>query len=414
MIDYNDYFINEISTLKEEGRYRIFRDIARNAGNFPHATYYLQGQEKNIVIWCGVDYLGMGQHHTVKTAMIDAIQNIGTGSGGSRNIGGNCHLHVLLEQELANLHCKDRALLFSSGYVANQATLVTIGKVIPNCIYLSDAANHASIIEGIRSSQCEKRIFKHNDLEDLERQLKAIPLDRPKMIVFEALYSMDGDTAPVREIVQLAEQYNAMTYIDEVHTVGIYGETAAGFAEHEGVADKITIVQGTLAKGFGVCGGYIAGSEPMVDAIRCLASAFIFTVSLPPAVSAGALASIKYLRTHDRKRKKLLENAALLKEKFKAAGLPVMQNHSYIIPVLIGNANLCNAVSFRLLEEFGLYIQPINFPTVPRGTERLRITPTPQHTEQDMDTLVQALKIVITDLTKNHEKENFHEADTIS
>lgn len=395
MLPYLHYFQDQVDQLKQEGRYRIFRDLQRKAGHFPHATYFQNNKKQDIVIWCGVDYLGMGQHPIVKSAMTNAINEIGTGSGGSRNIGGNCHLHVLLEQELAALHGKENALIFSSGYVANQATLINLGKTLPDCIFLSDAANHASIIEGIRFSRCDKKIFRHNDTKDLERLLKEIPIERPKIIVFEALYSMDGDLAPIQKIVELAEKYQAMTYVDEVHTVGVYGKTGGGLAEEAGLADRITVIQGTLAKSFGVCGGYIASDHSIVDAIRCLASPFIFTVSLPPAISAGALASIQYLKNNRDAVKKLFTNVALLKQKFKDANFTVLENSSYIIPIMINDTKKCNLISAALLEDYHIYIQPINYPTVPRGTERLRITPTPQHTEADMDYLIESLKTVM-------------------
>lgn len=398
MINYQQYFTDHITKIKEEDRYRVFREIQRQAGNFPNATYHQNDKIKNIVVWCGVDYLGMGQHPIIKSAMIDAIEEVGVGSGGSRNIGGNCHSHVLLEQELAALHGKERALLFNSGYIANQATLLTLGKVMPDCVFISDEDNHASLIEGIRHSRCEKRIFRHNNTQDLEQQLQSLPEDQPKIVVFESLYSMSGDIAPMRNIIEIAERYGAMTYLDEVHAVGVYGKTGGGISEQEGLADRITIIQGTLGKAFGICGGYIAGDDAIVDTIRCMSMGFIFTVSLPPALSKGALASVHYLRTNHEERKKLHDNVVQLKQKLQVAGLPVLPSDSHIVPVSVGCSTRCNAICLRLLEEFGIYIPPINFPTVPRGFERLRITPMPQHTEQDINHLVQSLTIVMSEI----------------
>ena len=393
---YASKFREALSGLKGEGRYRVFTDIVRARGNYPHAEFHTQGATRPIVVWCSNDYLGMGQHSKVVQAMHEAIDTAGAGAGGTRNISGNTHYHVELEAELADLHGKDAALLFTSGYVSNDTTLATLAKLLPGLIIFSDALNHASMIEGIRHSGLEKRIFKHNDMEDLEAQLKAAPLETPKLIAFESVYSMDGDFGPCNEICDLAEKYGAMTYIDEVHGVGLYGPRGAGVAARDNAMHRIDIVEGTLAKAFGVMGGYIAASSEIVDSIRSFAPGFIFTTSLSPTIAAGVLASVRHLKESNVEREKLQERAARLKRLLSEAGLPVMPSPSHVVPVFVGDAALCKAVSDELLYQHGVYVQPINFPTVPRGKERLRFTPTPFHTDAMMKDLVRALDQVWT------------------
>ena len=393
---YRSTFQNALTGLRHEGRYRVFTDIVRERGDYPHADFYTQGTKRPVIVWCSNDYLGMAQHPKVIAAMHEAIDATGAGAGGTRNISGNTHYHVELEAELADLHGKESALLFTSGFVSNDATLATLAKLLPGLIIFSDALNHASMIEGIRHGGMEKRIFRHSDLADLEAQLAAAPADAPKLIAFESVYSMDGDFGPVAAICDLAEQYGALTYIDEVHGVGLYGPRGAGVAARDGTMERIDIVEGTLAKAFGVMGGYIAASAEIVDCIRSYAPGFIFTTSLSPAIAAGVLASVRHLKESDVEREKLQERAARLKRVLAEAGLPVMQSPSHVVPVFVGDAALCKAVSDELLYQHGIYVQPINFPTVPRGTERLRFTPSPVHTDAMMDALVRALDTVWT------------------
>lgn len=388
-MDYEGFFKTRIDALKAEGRYRVFADLERKAGAFPRALDHQRGNE--ITVWCSNDYLGMGQHPAVRAAMHEAIDKAGTGAGGTRNISGTTHYHVTLEQELALLHDKPTALVFTSGYVANDAALSTLARQMPNCIVYSDALNHASMIEGIRHGRCEKHIFKHNDPADLARLLASADPARPKLVVFESVYSMDGDIAPIGELCDVAQRYGAMTYLDEVHAVGLYGPTGAGIAERDGVSDKVDIIQGTLAKAFGLIGGYVAGSATMVDFLRSYAPGFIFTSSLPPSICAGAIASIRTVKAATEMRVRHQDRAALLKRRLAEANLPVMPSPSHVVPVLVGDARLCKDASDELMERHRIYVQPINFPTVPHGTERLRLTPTPQHSDADIEALVAAL-----------------------
>ena len=390
-MDYDSIFRSAIARLHDEGRYRVFIDILRTKGSFPNAHCFGGNGPKPITVWCSNDYLCMGQHPTVVEAMEKALHEVGAGSGGTRNISGNTHFHTELEAELASLHCKEGALLFTSGYVSNEAALSTLGKLLPGCIIFSDELNHASMIAGIKSSGCEKQVFRHNDLEHLEELLAATDPDTPKLIAFESVYSMDADIAPIEAICDLADKYGAITYLDEVHAVGMYGESGGGISEREAVADRLTIIEGTLGKAFGVMGGYIAADKTVIDCIRSYAPGFIFTTSLSPVLVAGALASVRHLKQSNEERIAQQESAAMLKAKFAAAGLPVMPSVTHIVPLLIGSPVLAKRISDILLAEYGLYVQPINFPTVPRGTERLRFTPGPQHTAEMMDELVDAL-----------------------
>ena len=393
-MDYERFFAEKLGDLRTEGRYRVFADLERKAGGFPGAVSHLGPGIEDVTVWCSNDYLGMGQSRAVLEAMHAAIDKCGAGAGGTRNIAGTNHYHVLLERELADLHGKEAALIFTSGYVANLTTLSTIGAMLPDCVILSDARNHNSMIAGIRHSRADKRIFAHNDVADLEVKLQSIEPGRPKLVAFESVYSMDGDIAPIRDILDVCGNYDALTFIDEVHAVGMYGECGGGVAEREGLMDRIDIIQGTLAKAFGVIGGYIAGSAAMCDFVRSYGDGFIFSTAIPPGVAAGALASVKYVRAHNDLRERLQERAATLKDKLTAAGIPVMPSVSHIVPVMVGDPVLCKQAGDDLMERYGIYVQPINYPTVPRGTERLRFTPTPLHTDAHMDALVAALKDV--------------------
>ncbi len=389
-------FEDALGAIHSEGRYRVFIDLHRHKGRFPKATARFEAGEREVTIWCSNDYLGMGQDDDVINSMHEAIDSFGAGSGGTRNISGTTRFHVDLEQELADLHRKEAALLFTSGYVSNEATLSTLGKILPNLIIYSDALNHASMIEGIRRSGAEYRVFRHNDVDHLRALLELDDADRPKLIAFESVYSMDGDFGRMEEICDLAQEFNAITYLDEVHAVGMYGEQGAGVAEMLGLADRIDIMEGTLAKAYGVMGGYIASHSSVIDAIRSMASGFIFTTSTCPVMAAGALASIRKLRADEGRRLRAIhqDKAATLKQKFRDAGLPVMDSPSHIVPLLVGDPERCKALSDTLLFDFGIYVQPINYPTVPRGTERLRFTPSPVHDEVMMDELVAAILAV--------------------
>jgi len=393
-MDYKAAFENAVQQVRSEGRYRVFADLKRHRGAFPRATWTREdGSEADIIVWCSNDYLGQGQNPVVLDAMHAAIDATGSGSGGTRNISGTTHFHVELEHELADLHGKESALLFTSGYVSNEATLSTLYKILPGLIIFSDELNHASMISGIRNGGGARHIFRHNDLAHLEELLLAADPAAPKLIAFESVYSMDGDISDIPGTVALAKKYGAMTYIDEVHAIGMYGPRGGGVAERDGMMDQIDIIEATLGKAFGVMGGYIAADAVIVDAIRSFASGFIFTTSLPPALTAGALASVRYLKAHDELRQAHQERAATLKRMMKEAGLPVMDSSvSHIVPVMVGNAVHCKMVSDMLLEDHGIYVQPINYPTVPRGTERLRFTPTPFHTDEMMRDLVRAME----------------------
>ncbi len=391
-MDYQNFFASELNKLREEGNYRVFADLERERGNFPKAANFVEDAVRKVSIWCSNDYLGMGQHPKVLEAMHDALDKVGAGAGGTRNISGTTHHHVLLERELADLHGKEAALLFTSGYVSNWAALGTLASRIPNCLVISDSLNHASMIEGIRHSKAERKLWKHNDLAHLEELLAEQPLDRPKLVAFESVYSMDGDIAPIKEICDLAEKYNAMTYLDEVHAVGMYGPRGGGVAEREGLMYRVTVIEGTLGKAFGVMGGYITASKELVDFVRSFASGFIFTTALPPAVAAGACAAIKHLKQSSAERESQQAKVAQVRERLDAAGIPHIENPSHIIPVMVGDPVKCKWISDVLMDRYGIYIQPINYPTVPKGTERLRITPSPVHSQEDIDNLIGALE----------------------
>jgi 5-aminolevulinate synthase len=391
-MDYDSIFRAAIDRLHEEGRYRVFIDILRTKGNYPNAQCFAgHNGPKPITVWCSNDYLSMGQHPTVVEAMERALHEVGAGAGGTRNISGNTHYHIELEAELAGLHGKEAGLVFTSGYISNEATLSTLGKLLPGCVIFSDELNHASMIAGIKNSGCEKRVFRHNDLDHLEELLAAEDPETPKLIAFESVYSMDGDIAPIAEICDLADKYGALTYLDEVHAVGMYGAQGGGISERDGVADRLTLIEGTLGKAFGVMGGYITASKTIVDCIRSYAPGFIFTTSLSPVLVAGALASVRHLKASSVERDAQQAKAALLKAKFTDFGLPVMPSVTHIVPLLVGCPVKAKRISDILLAEYGLYVQPINFPTVPRGTERLRFTPGPSHTAEMMDELTSAL-----------------------
>ncbi len=398
-MDYEAFFQRKIDGLRREGNYRVFAELERQAGAFPRATLHgssllgrnEDGAPRDVTVWCSNDYLGMGQHPAVLSAMHEAIDRFGAGAGGTRNIAGTSTVHVALEHELADLHGKAQALLFGSGYMSNWTTLGTLAASLPGCVVLSDAANHASMIEGIRHSRAERQIFLHNDAVDLKRRLAALPRDVPKLVAFESIYSMDGDIAPIAELCDVADEFGAMTYLDEVHGVGLYGPQGAGIAARDGVADRLTVIEGTLAKAFGVVGGYIAASALLCDFVRSFASGYIFTTATPPAVAAGALASIRTVRGADELRALHADRVAQVRRRLDQAGVPHLANPSHIVPVIVGDALQCRMLSDRLLSQHGIYVQPINYPTVPRGTERLRITPSPLHSDADIDRLVEAL-----------------------
>jgi len=395
---YGQTFKDALSKLKREGRYRVFADILRHRGSFPTASHHTQNAVKPITVWCSNDYLCMGQHPKVIAAMKAALETAGAGSGGTRNISGTHHYHIELERELADLHGKESALLFSSGFVSNDATLSTLARLLPGCVFFSDELNHASMIEGMRHSGAEKRIYRHNDMGHLEELLRAASPNSPKIICFESVYSMEGDFGKIGLICDLAERYGAMTYLDEVHGVGLYGHRGGGVAERDGQMHRVDIIEGTLAKAFGVMGGYITGTAAITDCVRSFASGFIFTTSLPPAIAAGALAAVRHLKVSNVEREGLQSRAAHLKGLLGGVNVPLIDSPSHIVPVLVGDAALCKVVSDELLYTHGIYVQPINFPTVPRGTERLRITPSPLHTDAQMEELVAAIDTVWTAL----------------
>jgi 5-aminolevulinate synthase len=393
-MEFDALFNEQLDALKAEGNYRIFAELERVRGAFPTARCHDSAAPESVTVWCSNDYLGMGQNPIVTEAMKDAVEKYGAGAGGTRNISGTNHAHLCLERELADLHNKEAALLFTSGYVSNWAALSTLGARLPNAVILSDSLNHASMIEGIRHARCQKVIWKHNDVADLEAKLAALPDNATKIIAFESVYSMDGDIAPIKEIVEVAEKYGAMTYLDEVHAVGMYGPRGGGVAEQEGLMDRITLIEGTLGKAYGVVGGYITGSEALCDFIRSFASGFIFTTALPPAVATAAQASIAHLKVSEIERMRQRRQVARLRARLDAEGIPHLDNPSHIIPVMIKDAVKCRELSDILMQDFGIYVQPINYPTVPKGTERLRFTPSPLHSDDDIDRLVHALNFL--------------------
>jgi 5-aminolevulinate synthase len=393
-MDYEQFFSNSLQSLHSEGRYRTFADLERRAGHYPEAVHHASQSTKPVTVWCSNDYLGMAQHPEVLRAARTALQKTGVGAGGTRNISGTNHNHVRLELELADLHKKQAALLFTSGYVANMTALSTLAALLPDCVVFSDQQNHASMIEGIRHSRAEKYIFKHNDPEDLDHMLNRIAPECPKLVVFESVYSMDGDIAPIGEICDVAQRHGALTYLDEVHAVGMYGPQGAGLAAQQGVMQEVDVIQGTLAKAFGTMGGYIAASTQLVDFVRSNGSGFIFTTALPPSIAAAALAGVQTVRSSDTLRQRHQERAQTLKRRLREAGLPVMPSPSHIVPLMVGDPRRCQEISNTLMVEHGIYLQPINFPTVPRGTERLRITPSPVHDDRDFDQLIEALNEV--------------------
>lgn len=393
-MDFDTLFNAQLDQLKADGNYRYFAELERQCGKFPKAANHAEDGVRDVTVWCSNDYLGMGQHPKVIAAMCEAVERTGTGAGGTRNISGTNHDHLLLEHELADLHGKESALLFTSGYVSNWAALSTLGSRLDGCVILSDAGNHASMIEGIRHSRARKLIWKHNDVADLEEKLAALPANCPKIVAFESVYSMDGDIAPIREIVDVAEKYGAMTYLDEVHAVGMYGPRGGGVSERDKVADRITLIEGTLGKAFGVVGGYITGSAPLCDFIRSFASGFIFTTALPPAVAAAARTSIAHLKASNAEREGQRRQVARLRQALDREGIPHMLNESHIVPVMIGDPVKTRMLSDYLMREWDIYVQPINYPTVPKGTERLRFTPSPLHTDDDIDHLVKALRVL--------------------
>jgi 5-aminolevulinate synthase len=401
-MDYAKAFSDALQALKDEGRYRVFAEIGRQRGSFPSARHYAAGGARPITVWCSNDYLGMGEHPAVLAAMHEALDAAGAGSGGTRNISGTTHYHIALERELADLHGKAAALLFTSAYVANDTTLATLQRLLPGSIVFSDEKNHASMIAGIRNGGGEKRIWRNNDLADLEAKLAASEAERPKVIAFESVYSMDGAVAPIGAICDLARAYGALTYLDEVHAVGLYGPRGGGVAEREGVMHRIDIINGTLAKGFGIMGGYIAANAEICDAIRSYAPGFIFTTSLAPAIAAGACASVRHLKVSGAERQRQQDRVRVLKNRLRTTGLPVVDNPSHIVPILVGDPALTKRMSDALLERFAIYVQPINYPTVPRGTERLRLTPSPQHSDADIDRLVAALTTLWAELALPH------------
>jgi 5-aminolevulinate synthase len=394
-MDYESFFKKSLQQLKNEGRYRYFVNIERCVGDFPYAYYHFPSGKERVIIWCGNDYLGMGQHPSVLKVMVDSLNHLGAGAGGTRNISGTTIHHVQLEQEIADLHDKQAALVFSSGYVANEATLSVLGAMLPKCIVFSDSENHASMIMGIRHSRAEKVIFRHNDPDDLYNKISQVPQDQPKLIAFESVYSMSGDIAPLQEICDIAEQFKALTYLDEVHGVGMYGHKGGGIAQQLGLSDRIDIIQGTLGKAFGLIGGYISGSFAMIDFVRSHAPGFIFTTSIAPTIAAGAITSIAHLKESAAERQQHQLNVAYLKSRLKCEGIPFLDGGSHIVPVVIGDAKRCKEVSDLLLTDYKIYVQPINYPTVPVGSERLRLTPSSTHTHENIDELVTALKDIL-------------------
>ena len=390
-MNYDKIFQERLEKLKHEGNYRVFADLERYKGSFPRAKNYIGNRERDVTVWCSNDYLGMGQNKDVIAAMSEALEKCGAGAGGTRNISGTNHYHVLLEQELADLHGKDSALLFTSGYVSNWASLSVLGANLENCVILSDELNHASMIEGVRHSRAKKIIWKHNDVNDLRNHLRSLDPNAPKIIAFESVYSMDGDISPISDICDVADEFGALTYLDEVHAVGLYGKRGGGVSERDGVADRISIIEGTLGKAFGVLGGYISGSKEVCDFVRSFSSGFIFTTALPPAIAAGALASIRHLKASEIERADQKRKVKYLREKLDQHNIPHLANPSHIVPVMIKDPIKCKMISDILMENYGIYVQPINYPTVPKGTERLRITPSPVHSFSDIDFLVNAM-----------------------